>query len=79
MRNAFPCLDEPAMKATFSLEIGRTEEFHVRTNNPLLETVPLPDKPGYVLDRFETSVKMSPYLVAVAITDFISLPSLDNR
>ena len=78
IRNAFPCLDEPAMKATFNLNIGRTENYHVRTNNPLVETVPIPDRPGYVLDKFETSVHMSPYLVAVAITDFISLASLDN-
>ena len=78
MRNAFPCLDEPALKATFSLKIGRTEDYFTRTNTPLMETVRLADRPGYVMDTFETSVKMSPYLVAIAITDFVSLPSLDN-
>jgi len=77
-RNAFPCLDEPALKATFNIEVGRTEDYHVRSNMPLRTTVPYPDKPGYVLDIFKQSVIMSPYLVAIAITDFVSLPSLDN-
>ena len=78
MRNAFPCLDEPALKATFSLEVARTEDYFTRTNTPLIDTVPLPEKPGYVLDRFETTPKMSAYLVAIGITDFVSLPSLDD-
>ena len=78
MRNAFPCLDEPALKATFILTIGRTEDYFTRTNTPLVESKRLVDKPGYVLDTFEQDVKMSPYLVAIAITDFVSLPSLDN-
>ena len=32
-----------------------------------------------VLDKFASTVPMSPYLVAVAITDYVALPSPDNR
>ena len=31
-----------------------------------------------MLDRFSRSVRMSPYLVAVAVTDYTSLPAPDN-
>ena len=77
-RNAFPCLDEPSFKATFDVSVGRTEDYHARSNMPLINTVPHPDRPGYVLDTFETSLAMSSYLVAVAITDYVTLPSTDN-
>ena len=32
-----------------------------------------------MLDKFASTVPMSPYLVAVAITDYVALPSPDNR
>ena len=41
IRSVFPCMDEPSFKATFSLEVGRTEQYHVRSNTPLVDTVPL--------------------------------------
>ena len=31
-----------------------------------------------MLDRFSRTVRMSPYLVAVAVTDYTSLPAPDN-
>ena len=31
------------------------------------------------MDKFASTVPMSPYLVAVAITDYVALPSPDNR
>ena len=37
------------------------------------------DYPCDVLDKFASTVPMSPYLVAVAITDYVALPSPDNR
>ena len=78
-RNIFPCLDEPSFKAVWNIEVVRNEDYHARTNYPLVETVPYPEKPGYVLDRFNSGPPMSPYLVAVAITDYVPLPSSDNR
>ena len=37
-RNAFPCLDEPALKATFFISVTRREDYMVRSNMPLLST-----------------------------------------
>ena len=36
-------------------------------NTPLLSTEPIPDKPGWVWDVFETTPTMSTYLIALAI------------
>ena len=77
-RTAFPCLDEPGLKATFSVLVGRREEFQARSNMPLLTTVSMPERPGYVLDTFAPSVPMSTYLVAVVVTDHQSVSAGGN-
>lgn len=74
-RNAFPCLDEPGFKATFSMKVSRSEEYHTISNMPLSETVPMDGKSEWFTDVFETSVEMSPYLVAVGLTNYKPLRS----
>uniref|UniRef100_A0A8C9SY86 Aminopeptidase n=1 Tax=Scleropages formosus TaxID=113540 RepID=A0A8C9SY86_SCLFO len=68
-RSAFPCFDEPAFKANFSIRIRR-EARHVALSN-MPRTVELPD--GILEDHFDTSVKMSTYLVAFLVSDFVSI------
>ena len=69
-RFAFPCRDEPDMKATFRVAVGRTEGWAALANMPLEITEARADRPGWVWDVFTTSVVMPTYLVALAIHDY---------
>ena len=65
------------MKATFTVAVRRNEDYHTRSNMPLVKTEAA-DKPGYVVDTFDMSARMSSYLVAVAVTDYKSISTGDN-
>ncbi|KAL8563888.1 hypothetical protein ACOMHN_049544 [Nucella lapillus] len=72
-RAAFPCFDEPDLKANFSLMIVRDSNHITLFNMPLNESRPYKD--GLVMDEYETSVKMSTYLVAFVVCDFKNISS----
>lgn len=69
-RQAFPCFDEPAMKAKFSMSIVRDKDYKALFNMPLISSTP---KNDLMLDKFQQSVKMSTYLVAFIVCDFDSI------
>uniref|UniRef100_A0A1A8GD29 Aminopeptidase n=1 Tax=Nothobranchius korthausae TaxID=1143690 RepID=A0A1A8GD29_9TELE len=70
-RGAFPCFDEPAFKANFTVQIIREPRHIAISNMPKVKTVVLP---GDLLeDHFDTTVKMSTYLVAYIVSDFLSV------
>lgn len=70
-RGAFPCFDEPAFKASFTIQIVREPRHIAISNMPKVKTVALPG--GLLEDHFDTTVKMSTYLVAYIVSDFLSV------
>ncbi|XP_034548794.1 endoplasmic reticulum aminopeptidase 1b [Notolabrus celidotus] len=70
-RGAFPCFDEPAFKANFTIQIIREPRHIAISNMPVVKTVELPG--GLLEDHFDTTVKMSTYLVAYIVSDFLSV------
>ncbi|XP_015198916.2 endoplasmic reticulum aminopeptidase 1-like [Lepisosteus oculatus] len=69
-RKAFPCFDDPSMKAVFSIVVVRDYNNKAISNMPKVKTKPRAD--GLLEDHFLHSVRMSSYLVAFVISDFTS-------
>ncbi|XP_035423488.1 endoplasmic reticulum aminopeptidase 1 [Cygnus atratus] len=76
-RMAFPCFDEPAFKARFSVKIRREPKHLALSNMPLMKTVNI--NSWLVEDHFDTSVKMSTYLVAFIVSDFKSISKISSH
>ncbi|XP_013911753.1 PREDICTED: endoplasmic reticulum aminopeptidase 1 [Thamnophis sirtalis] len=76
-RMAFPCFDEPALKATFSIKIRRSPKHLALSNMPLVNSVNINE--WLIEDQFDMSVKMSTYLVAFIISDFESVTKMTLR
>ncbi|CAL1528261.1 unnamed protein product, partial [Lymnaea stagnalis] len=70
-RQAFPCLDEPNMKAEFTITLVHRPEYIALSNMPQdgQSTEPT-DRPGFVKTKFGRSVKMSTYLLCFIVCDF---------
>ncbi|KAJ1366689.1 hypothetical protein KIN20_027433 [Parelaphostrongylus tenuis] len=66
-RKMFPCFDEPNLKATFKLSVIREAHHVTRSNTPT--EVSKKYLGGLYMDEFRRTVKMSTYLLAVAILD----------
>lgn len=67
-RAAFPCFDEPDLKANFTVSLIREKRHIALSNMPVKKTSDYEN--DLLRDDFETSVKMSTYLVAFVICDF---------
>lgn len=66
-RRAFPCFDEPALKATFSITLEVVKEWTGLSNMPVETVQEVGDLKRYV---FQKTPKVSPYLVAWACGEF---------
>ena len=76
-RRAFPCFDEPNLKATFDFEIELPEDQVALSNMPEKETKK--SKDGLKIVSFERTPIMSTYLLAWAVGDFEYVEDFTKR
>ena len=69
-RRAFPSFDEPAYKATFDISLTIAASDTALSNGRQMSDTPGPD-PGTHTVTFATTPKMSTYLVAMLVGDFV--------
>ena len=67
-RRCFPCWDEPAIKATFDVVVSAPKSHTVLSNMPVKAQEDVED--GYKKVTFDTSPKMSTYLVAIVVGEY---------
>ncbi|XP_032593297.1 glutamyl aminopeptidase-like [Drosophila grimshawi] len=70
-RQAYPCFDEPAMKATYNISVVHptSGNYHALSNMNQLDTMLLGEN---TMASFATSVPMSSYLACIIVSDFDS-------
>lgn len=68
-RHAFPCYDEPGIRAPIKLAISYKEPFYAIANMPPITTFTDAD-PRYKKTLFQTTPSMQTYLVAFLISDY---------
>ncbi|KAF2085743.1 hypothetical protein K490DRAFT_46004 [Saccharata proteae CBS 121410] len=77
-RRAFPCFDEPNLKATFDVDLEIPEDQVALSNMPEKD-VKKASKQGFKIVSFEKTPIMSTYLLAWAIGDFDYVEDFTRR
>lgn len=75
-RTAFPCFDEPGIRAKFVVSIIRDENYNSASNEKLEKSIYLGH--GRYQDFFKETVEMPTYLVAFVISDFVYTKEIDR-
>ncbi|XP_037798441.1 aminopeptidase N-like [Penaeus monodon] len=77
-RLAFPCFDEPALKATFEIFLARETWMTSVANIPHNETLPVEGKPGWQWDRYQEAFPISTFQVGFLVSSFAHRNSTEN-
>jgi puromycin-sensitive aminopeptidase len=78
-RRAFPCWDEPALKATFDITIIAEKTKTVLSNMPLIDSVEVADRESLARFRFEKTPIMSTYLLAFIVGEYDYIEAKDSN
>ena len=77
---AMPCMDEPDLKAKFSLSLGHDNNMKALSNMPAKENRNSNvDNEEYIWTSFEDTENMSSYLVAFMASDFECKPGVPTN
>lgn len=77
-RRAFPSFDEPAYKATFAIQMMIDEGDVAISNGPQISDTPGPERGKHTV-TFGRTKKMSTYLVALLVGDFVCREAASRR
>ena len=75
-RRAFPCFDEPAMKASFDVTLTVPADLFAASNGPIVSETTSEDGTERTV-KFGTTIKMSTYLVAFIVGPFEATEPVD--
>lgn len=78
-RRAFPCFDEPALKAEYLIRIIRPKTHFSFSNNPVHSTEDYKNDPNWQVDYYNRTVPMSTYLVAFVIAEFKTISKTTDK
>jgi aminopeptidase N len=74
-RMVFPCFDEPALKATYQINIAHLEKHTTLCNMQITSQTEDFVHRGWTWDAYNTTVKMSTYLIAIIVSEFTETPA----
>ena len=72
-RKAFPCFDEPDLKAIFEVSLIVDEKYFTVSNGAEISRIPQGD--GKIRVNFEPTIVMSTYLLAFIVGDLVATPT----